>query len=877
MSGPERLPLVGGVLDLGAGLFERAADGERVGLTPRELALLQYLATRPGELVPRQTILVEVWEYHPDVVSRAADSTMQRLRKKIEVDPTNPDHLHTHHGEGFRLELPPPSLAPESTRPLPNPLGELLGREEELTRAREALDAGTRLLLIHGPPGVGKSQLGLAVARGWSGGAWYCDLARVQAPGTALGVLAEVLGVRAGGLSEARVVERIGGALAQVGARVVLLDGADAAVSLLEQWVRGWLQAAPEVRLLVTSRRTMEAPGVTQLTLGGLPSEVALPLLRRWAAGALDGVDDERLQALVCAYDGNPSVLEHLARRAQTVGAVSVLERAIGGAATSVLDDSLAYVSEPAAGLLLACATFLGRFTLSEAAAVARLHPRRAEALLEELAGASLIHLEGGQARLAGVVREDARLRLRRRHDCGAVARRHLDLLLAGLGDTELLSTSGSPALRARHQQRDPALLDLAQRLELDQPELAASARLARDPWLRITAPIAETLANAEAVFLLWDVLGPELRCRTLVALGGAEVLAERFSEGHVHLDRARDLARRLELPTLEIEACLLLGSSMTDRRPAESAEVLREAAELARSKGLVGWGRLVAFRQALADLGSGDPVGAEARIREILPGVVVAGEALLELRCRTALGIVASRRGADEDAVSSCEKALDLARRLELPERTANTRGVLGASLLQLGRSAEAAPILARAAEQHRGLGQAVHAASVDANLAMAYLDLGNAGMAETLLVEALPVLHAAGWWPTAGAAQASLGLVLHFLGRSSESVELLRQARERFGDADPAGAWSIGVLAAHAVAVAGFEDESHLLDLWDEAGSLEGTDPALAMACLAHVAWVKGRGDWARNLRKEMPAPRSVDARLVCKLLDRVLADAA
>ncbi len=87
-------------------------DGEVVALTDREAALLAYLSERPGMVVSRQTLLEEVWRYASTVISRASDSTVARLREKIERDPANPAHVLTVHGEGYRFE---PALAPTET------------------------------------------------------------------------------------------------------------------------------------------------------------------------------------------------------------------------------------------------------------------------------------------------------------------------------------------------------------------------------------------------------------------------------------------------------------------------------------------------------------------------------------------------------------------------------------------------------------------------------------------------------------------------------------------------------------------------------------------------------------------------------------------
>ena len=100
-------------MDLDRGRMETAA-GELRTLTEKERALLAWLVAHPGEVCDRDMLRVEIWAHHPGSDSRTVDTTVRRLRKKIEVDPSNPDHLLTVHGEGYRwLPLGGPSPAAE--------------------------------------------------------------------------------------------------------------------------------------------------------------------------------------------------------------------------------------------------------------------------------------------------------------------------------------------------------------------------------------------------------------------------------------------------------------------------------------------------------------------------------------------------------------------------------------------------------------------------------------------------------------------------------------------------------------------------------------------------------------------------------------------
>ena len=70
-------------------------------LTPTEFNLLIFLMEHAGKVLPHQMILQNVWgpEYGPE--SEYLRVYIGRLRQKIEVDPANPQFLHTERGVGY--------------------------------------------------------------------------------------------------------------------------------------------------------------------------------------------------------------------------------------------------------------------------------------------------------------------------------------------------------------------------------------------------------------------------------------------------------------------------------------------------------------------------------------------------------------------------------------------------------------------------------------------------------------------------------------------------------------------------------------------------------------------------------------------------------
>jgi two-component system, OmpR family, alkaline phosphatase synthesis response regulator PhoP len=76
---------------------------ETVQLTLMEAELLRYLIKNAGHPVSRKAILENVWDLHEDTDTRAIDNFIVRLRKYIEVEPSEPKHLLTVRGVGYEF------------------------------------------------------------------------------------------------------------------------------------------------------------------------------------------------------------------------------------------------------------------------------------------------------------------------------------------------------------------------------------------------------------------------------------------------------------------------------------------------------------------------------------------------------------------------------------------------------------------------------------------------------------------------------------------------------------------------------------------------------------------------------------------------------
>src|SRR5918994_573710 len=77
-----------------------AVGGKEIDLTYTEFELLVTLASNPGRVFSRSTLLTRVWgdEFRDE---RTVDVHIRHLREKIERDPRNPEFIHTARGVGY--------------------------------------------------------------------------------------------------------------------------------------------------------------------------------------------------------------------------------------------------------------------------------------------------------------------------------------------------------------------------------------------------------------------------------------------------------------------------------------------------------------------------------------------------------------------------------------------------------------------------------------------------------------------------------------------------------------------------------------------------------------------------------------------------------
>jgi two-component system response regulator ResD len=96
--------LVVGGLEIDRPRREVRRDGSLLHLTRKEYDLLELLASHPGCTFTRTDLLESVWDFAWDGDSSTVTVHIRRLREKIEDDPSDPRHLVTVWGVGYRFE-----------------------------------------------------------------------------------------------------------------------------------------------------------------------------------------------------------------------------------------------------------------------------------------------------------------------------------------------------------------------------------------------------------------------------------------------------------------------------------------------------------------------------------------------------------------------------------------------------------------------------------------------------------------------------------------------------------------------------------------------------------------------------------------------------
>jgi len=187
-----------------------------------------------------------------------------------------PERLYQVTIDGLRADFPALATLAATPNNLPIQLTELVGRHVELAEAEQLLTE-TRLLTILGPGGAGKSRLAIQTAADiiadFPDGVFFVSLADISSSRDIVQAVAESLGIA---LSSDEDVKTQLLTYLTTKSQLLLFDNFEHLIDGAFI-VNAILQAAPHVKVLVTSRARLNVTGETVFTLAGLETTWASP------------------------------------------------------------------------------------------------------------------------------------------------------------------------------------------------------------------------------------------------------------------------------------------------------------------------------------------------------------------------------------------------------------------------------------------------------------------------------------------------------------------------------------------------------------------------------------------------------------------------
>jgi predicted ATPase/DNA-binding winged helix-turn-helix (wHTH) protein len=723
-------------------------DGRRLRLTPREIELLRYLARREGAVVPRDVLLTEVWGYTRQVVSRTVDTTVRRLRAKIEADPDAPEHLLTAHGSGYRLVTAPlPGVA------LPNVDSErLVGRGPELSALDQLLAEPGAVTLV-GPPGVGKTRLALEAGRTRRetlvGGALFADL-------TAVGVQLAVAGSLGLAVAEsaAALDRRLEHALSARGPTLLILDNCEGGLPQLRPVIERWCRAAPELRLLATSREPIGHDREHVFAVGPLPHEDAVQLFVELSrlnkpSFQLEEVA-EAVDQLVERLDRLPLALALAASRSSVLSPRHLLERLDDRfrllatrergvperhrTLRAALDVSWELLAEDERRALQALSVFRGGFDLDAAREV--LRHDEPQALLERLCARSLLTRAPGRYGGFAFVWDYAAQRLAEDPEA------ELDAL-------------------CRHVRC-----------------FAARRRPRKSDAARVVPDLANLVAATERALALHRARGEDWACCAARTCLSVQEVVERTGPYELGLEWTVQVLGLEGIPVEDRILLLLRRTTLEERLGGEALAPAREALALSEQAADPEWRVLAREGYGKALLDGGRAEEAQAALEQALDEARALGAAE---GVSSVLGHLASanrRRGNLQRAREHLLEAIELAHAAESPTQLRYALGNLAMLDATCGRHAEAAAALQQVREECFKQ-QLLHGVLIATRgLASIAIETGHPQNAQEELLQAQKLAQRLGDPQLEIAVENGLGLVARMAGDWERALQHHRRA---------------------------------------------------------------------------------------------------
>lgn len=677
-------------------------------------------------------------------------------------------------------EFPPPTTRDVARTNAPNARTGFIGRDGDLQALSELAGFGLRVVTVTGTPGVGKSSLltryvGVhadTYTTAGSGGAWVCRV-EGRTPAHVIVAVAFTLGLTLRfGRNRTELLRQVGAVLRRRGPTLIAVDGVLADPESLRECLHDWLQAAPELRLLVATSKRLGLPGEITYQLEAFPPAAAegarnADAVRHFVSRALRSAprfqptDPAQLATLVNLLGGNPlaiALVAGLAGRLSLDRIVAEVQALEAGDIDGVVELVWRHLDDADRHVLSACSVYPAGFDRLGAEAV--VDPEEtgidpADALQRLLRGGLVLKTEDARTPEVRRFMVDGRVRQRAQAELSAEQRRTLERRAAQrvLGQCEPWSARawGSDGIEvmARLAVEWASLAGIAMRAARDtaEPEdvdLGLRACAALWPLVATQGPAGLFLELVSPVLERADVVlgaDPVLQVAAMVARAGARRNIGDLAGAMADAERGMEVAKRWGDEVGEGHSAMMGGLVQHARGNFDrSSELLERAVELL-DQAQVGYAAVARGALAVVRLEFGDFERAESLL-------LLASETLHELGWRRYLGMQLTGLGLLHRRCGRLDQAQELYTEAAALHRALGDRRSLAICLVNLAslelrqeRLAEARQTLDEALLAAQETGDRVAESRVHGNQALAALALDDIGLAREHLLAAMAI----------------------------------------------------------------------------------------------------------------------------------------
>lgn len=754
----------------------QARDNDYFGSAVNRAARVMSTA-HGGQILLSESVFERVLDRLPEQVA-LVDLGQVRLR-----DLSSPEHVYQASHPRLRrqfpalrsLELHPNNLEQQSSS--------FIGREQELKEIGRLLRSA-RLVTLVGMGGLGKTRLALQCGAdlldGLPDGVWFVDLAPLTDPSLVPSEVAKALGLRE---EPGRSLDQTLVAHLKSRKLLLILDGCERLTAESAALANAMIRGTRDIRVLVTSREPLHAPGEHLYSVMPLPvprrddriedlsRSTAVQLFVERAQSnrpnfALTERDAPAIADLVIALEGIPLALELAAARVRALSVADINARlkdryklltqgssllhARQQTLRALVDWSYDLLTEKEKTLLARLSVFAGGFSLAAAEAIcvdASVSEGEILDLVASLIDRSLLLVDEREStaryRMLETIRDYAREKLEGRGEWLPVATRHCACYFALVKE-------------ARSGMLGPEQSSWVQRLEADLDNVRAAMALSLAG--QVDSLLAAKMAVALQGFWLSRGRAAEGRSYIRAALAVPSVQASDQAQGHA----------------------LYVGAALADSQGdhVEARALLERCLELRRRVGTATDIAATLSTLANAKLHLGDAEGARRDEREAFQIFCQLGDRYGQSICLLHLAESAAYLGEDLEAKSHVEQSLSIARTIKNQEIEGECERELGALALahddlrmSYARLESSLAVCRRAANRHGEAMAVWWLGKVDAAA-------GKLESARARLAEALRVFQEFGMFSEAVGCVEDHAMLARALGRTRDAICLLAAA---------------------------------------------------------------------------------------------------